>query len=61
MFLGYLTALDMLSYIASTLVIALLCAGTNTQSTVPPNSRIDCDPAPGASQDICQQRGCIWD
>lgn len=59
-FLGFLTIFKIMLL----LVLSLGClyfGGLNGQGTVPPNSRIDCDPSPGSSQQICQQRGCIWD
>ena len=43
------------------LTLVLFIYGISADSTVPPNSRIDCDPSPGSDQNVCTQRGCIWD
>jgi alpha-glucosidase (family GH31 glycosyl hydrolase) len=51
----------MLSTFAITLVLLSANFAVNGQSTVPPNSRIDCDPTPNSNQGECTSRGCIWD
>lgn len=45
----------------STIVVLLLVFYQNTNSqSVDVSKRVDCYPEPGASQDACQSRGCIW-
>ncbi|KAL6738595.1 hypothetical protein Aduo_012127 [Ancylostoma duodenale] len=40
------------------LAVLLIC---NAANAIDVNSRVDCFPEPGASQDACQARGCIWE
>ncbi|CAL2041454.1 unnamed protein product [Caenorhabditis brenneri] len=41
-------------------LLFVLCSFLNAQS-VDVSKRVDCFPEPGASQDSCQSRGCIWE
>ncbi|RCN51725.1 trefoil domain protein [Ancylostoma caninum] len=40
------------------LAVLFICNAANATDV---NSRVDCFPEPGASQDACQTRGCIWE
>ena len=43
-----------------TLSFSAFAAPTSSCSSVPPPLRLDCHPAPNATQDNCLQRNCCW-
>uniref|UniRef100_A0AC34G7K4 P-type domain-containing protein n=1 Tax=Panagrolaimus sp. ES5 TaxID=591445 RepID=A0AC34G7K4_9BILA len=51
----------LLSIFLSVVLLSANFPSINSQSTVPTNSRIDCDPTPNSNQGECTSRKCIWD
>uniref|UniRef100_A0A7E4W746 P-type domain-containing protein n=1 Tax=Panagrellus redivivus TaxID=6233 RepID=A0A7E4W746_PANRE len=45
----------------STLCVLALVIGLGNAATVPNDQRVDCYPDPKADQNVCGQRGCVWD
>uniref|UniRef100_A0A914EDK6 P-type domain-containing protein n=1 Tax=Acrobeloides nanus TaxID=290746 RepID=A0A914EDK6_9BILA len=43
------------------ILISMISVVKNAQSSVEPNSRIDCHPDPGLTKDECINRGCTYD